>query len=163
MEISGQTGQVESLLLRGRNLQGPSPRVSIVPPAGHGIFDSQLPAGRLNPEYAWKLIPIMFKAIEQYAEKLSLPIPHPLTTNNVARVELYDNGGWPHSEIELTNNWRFVYRHAMVNGYYAPDNFFASDSRTIRIKEFEGKWHLTTNQAVATVRQAMAKTQLPNQ
>jgi hypothetical protein len=161
MDINGETGQIESVLFRGRNLQTLSPTVNIVLPPGHGMFDSQLPAGRLNPEYAWKLIPIMFKAIEEYAYKFSLPIPHPLTTNNTARVEVYDNGGWPHCEIELTNNWRFVYRHAMVNGYYAPDNFFASDNRPIRIREFEGKWNLTTNQAIAVVHQAMAKLNYP--
>ena len=161
MEINAQTRQIQNLLLRGRNLQAPSPTVSIVPPTGHGMFDSQLPTDRPNPEYARELIPIMLKAIEQYADKLSLPIPHPLTTNHVARVELYDNGGWPHCEIELTNNWRLVYRHAMVSGYYGPDNFFASDNRPIRIKEFEGNWRLTTNQAIAVVRQAVAKLNYP--
>jgi hypothetical protein len=111
----------------------------------------------VNPEYARRLIPMMFKAIDQYAQKLSLPISLPLTTNNVARVEIHNNEGWPHAEIELTNGWRFIYRHTMVNGYYAPDNLFASDKRKIRISEFEGRWNLTTNQAVEIVRQAIKK------
>ncbi len=115
----------------------------------------------MNPDYAWKLIPIMFTAVDEYAKKLSLPIPYPLTTNNVAKVEAHNNDGWPHCEITLTNGWRFIYRHTMVNGYYAPDNFFASDNRKIHIKDFDGKWNLTTNQAIEIVRQALNKLGYP--
>lgn len=115
----------------------------------------------VNPEYARQLIPMMFKAIDEYARKLSLPIPRPLTTNNIARVEVHDNEGWPHSEITLTNGWRFVYRHTMVNGFYAPDNFFASNDRKIHIKDFKGRWNLTTNQAIETVREALKKLDYP--
>lgn len=115
----------------------------------------------MNPDYAWKLIPIMFKAVDEYAQKLSLPVPQPMTTNNVAKVEAYNNNGWPHCEIWLTNGWHFVYRHTMVNGFYAPDNFFDSDNRQIHISEFEGKWHLTTNQAIEVVRRAIAKLAYP--
>jgi len=161
MEVNAETGRVEYLwLLPVNGLKKPAPKITIIPPIGHGKFDSQIPSP-VNPEYAWKLIPMMFKAIDDYARKLSLPIPHPLTTNNVAKVEVHNNEGWPHCEIWLTNGWRFVYRHTMVNGYYAPDNFFDSDNRKIHIKDFDGKWNLTTNKAIEVVRQAMAKMNFP--
>ncbi|MGH7975105.1 MAG: hypothetical protein ACREC8_00430, partial [Limisphaerales bacterium] len=128
IEINGETKQVESILFHAQNLERPAPKVTVIPPAGHGMFDSNIPPP-VNPAYAWKLIPIMFAAIDDYARKLSLPIPRPLTTNNVARVAIYNNDGWPHAEITLNNGWRFVYRHTMVNGYYAPDNLFDSDNR----------------------------------
>ena len=114
----------------------------------------------MNPDYAWKLIPIMFKAVDEY-QALSSPIPRPLTTNNVAKIEAYNNDGWPHCEIWLTNGWRFIYRHTMVNGYDEPDNFFDSDNRKIDISDFAGQWNLTTNQAIEVVRQAMAKLDYP--
>jgi hypothetical protein len=160
-EVNAETGQVENFRFSPANgLKKPGPKVNVTPPLGHGTFDSMLPPP-VNPDYAWKLIPIMFKAVDEYAQKLSLPVPHPLNTNNVALVEIHNNEGWPHAEIELTNGWRFVYRHTMVNGYYAPDNLFASDNRKIHIKDFEGKWDLTTNQAIEVVRQAMAKLNYP--
>jgi hypothetical protein len=124
------------------------------------MFDSMIPPS-MSPDYAWKLIPMMFTAIDAYAKKLSLPIPYPLTTNNVAKVEAHNNEGWPHCEIWTTNGWHFVYRHTMVNGYYAPDNFFDSDDRKIHIRDFEGKWNLTTNQAIEVVRQAKNKLNFP--
>ena len=160
-EVNAETGRVAGLEFSPVNgLQRPAPRVTVVPPRGHGTFDSMIPPS-MNPDYAWKLIPIMFKAVDEYAQKLSLPIARTLTTNNVAKVEAYNNDGWPHCEIWLTNGWRFVYRHTMVNGYYAPDNLFASENRRIHIRDFEGKWNLTTNQAIEVVQRAIAKLDYP--
>jgi hypothetical protein len=160
MEVNGKTGQVESALFNTSNLIKPSPKVNVVPPRKHGMFDSMIPPP-VNPEYAWKLIPLMFAAIDEYAQILSLPIPRPLTTNNVSRIAIYNNDGWPHAEVTLTNGWRFVYRHTMVNGYHAPDNFFDSDNRQIHIRDFDGRWNLTTNQAIEVVRRAIAKLDYP--
>jgi hypothetical protein len=154
IHINGATKQIERLSLFGKNLERLQPKLNVIPTP-----KPDWPA--VNPEYAWKLIPIMFKAIDKYAQKLALPIPRPLTTNNVARVEIHNNEGWPHAEIWTTNGWRFIYRHTMVNGYYAPNNFFASDDRKIHIKEFEGEWNLTTNQAIEIVRQALKRLDYP--
>ena len=160
-EVNAETGKVESFdILPLNGLKTLAPKVAALAPAGHDKFDSMIPPS-MNPDYAWKLIPIMFTAIDAYAKRLSLPIPYPLTTNNVAKVEAHNNDGWPHCEIWLTNGWHFVYRHTMVNGYYAPDNFFASDNRKIHIKDFDGKWNLTTNQAIKIVRQALKKLDYP--
>jgi hypothetical protein len=49
----------------------------------------------------------------------------------------------------------------MVNAYYGPNAFFASSNRKVHIKDFDGKWNLTTNQAIAVVAQAMAKLGYP--
>jgi hypothetical protein len=160
-EVNAETGVMESFEFSPVNgLQKPAPKLTVIPPPGHARFDSMIPPS-MSPGYAWKLIPIMFKAIQEYAQKLSLPIPIPLTTNNVAKVEAVNNDGWPHCEIWLTNGWHFVYRHTMVNGYYTPDNFFDSDNRKIHIADFEGKWNLTTNQAIEVVRGALAKLDYP--
>ena len=161
IELSSETKQVERVLLRAKSLEQPAPFIGVVPPQGRGMFDSNIPGGgRVNPEYASRLIPIMFKAIDEYGQKLSLPIPQPLNTSNVARVEIQDNGGWPHCEITLTNGWRFIYRNSMVNGYYAPDNFFSSD-RPIHVKDFTGNWNLTSNQTIELVKKTLAKLDYP--
>jgi hypothetical protein len=153
IHINANTKQIERIYTSSKFLGHPLP-----------IDISPIPAPdwpSVNPDYAWKLIPMMFQAIDKYAQKLSLPIPRPLTTNDVAKVTITDNEGWPHCEITLTNGWRFIYRHTMVNGYYASDNFFNSDNRKIHIKDFDGKWNLTTNQAIEIVRQALKKLDYP--
>lgn len=160
MEINGKTGRMESLLLNALNLKRPSPKISVVAPRQPGMFDSLIPPP-VNPKYAWKLIPLMLKAIGEYSAKLSLPIPRPLTTNIVARIAIYNNDGWPHAEVILTDGWKFIYRHTMVNGYYAPNNFFDSDNRKIHISQFAGRWNLTTNQAIEVIHKAMAELNYP--
>jgi len=157
MEINAETKRVENLYMLSRNLKRPSPKINVVPPKARGF--EHLPT--INPDYVWKLIPMMLQAIDEYAQTLSLPIPHPLNTNAVAIVEAHDNGGWPHCEITLTNGWRFIYRHTMVNGYYNPDNFFMRDYCPFHLKDFEGKWNLNTNQAVELVKKTLAKLNYP--
>jgi hypothetical protein len=103
----------------------------------------------------------MFKAIDEYAQQLALPIGQPLSTNNVARVEIHNNEGWPHAEVTLTNGWRFVYRHSMVNGFYSPNVLVSTGYRPYRANDFQGNWNLTTNQSIKLVREALAKLNYP--
>ena len=154
IHINAETKQIERIYISNKNLGHPFKINDVLIPA-------PLDWPSVNPEYARQLIPQMLKAIDEYGHTLSLPIPRSLTTNNVARIEIHDNEGWPHAEIWLTNGWHFIYRHTMVNGYDAPDNLFASDDRKIHIKDFQGQWNLTTNQAIEIVRQALKKLDYP--
>jgi hypothetical protein len=155
IHINGNTKQLERLYLLNGNLHDRSRlTIDVVPTS-----DPDWPS--VNPEYAIRLIPIMFQAIDDYAKKLSLPILMPLTTNNVAIVEIHDNEGWPHADVKLTNGWHFVYRHKMVNGYYAPDAFFGPENRRFHIKDFQGKWNFTSWQATELVKTTLCKLNLP--
>jgi hypothetical protein len=155
IEINADAKRVEYIEIPANpNLRRPWPKLQATP-----VFRGKPLSA--NPEYAWKLLPVVLRAVNGYGEKLGLPIPNPLTTNHVARFKVSDNGGWPHSELELTNGWRFVYRNSMVNGFYAPDDFFTSDQRPILIKDFVGKWNLTEAQAVRVIRSALAKLDYP--
>ncbi|MGH7953120.1 MAG: hypothetical protein ACREFE_14560 [Limisphaerales bacterium] len=162
MYINADAKRIEMMYLLNKNLKRPL-KIVVTPSEkkGHDLFLSQIPLS-MNPAYAWKLVPIMFKAIDQYSEKLNLPIPLPLTTNNVAKIEANNNGGWPDCEITLTNGWRFVYRHCMVCGYFTPDDLL-SDRRNpaIHTKHFVGQWNLTESQAIEIVQQAMKKLDYP--
>jgi hypothetical protein len=154
IHINAETKQIERIYISNKNLGHPL-KINVVP------ISAPLGWPSVNPEYARQLIPQMLKAIDEYGHTLSLPIPRSLTTNNVARIEIHDNEGWPHAEIWLTNGWHFIYRHTMVNGYDAPGNLFSSDDRLIHIRDFEGQWNLTTNQAIEIVRQALKKLDYP--
>ncbi|MBI5383571.1 MAG: hypothetical protein HZA90_02680 [Verrucomicrobia bacterium] len=156
IEVNADAKRIERVRLSvNPNLRKPPPKVGVVPPLRGP------PRPRANPEYAWKLLPIVLNAVDDYGKTLGLPIPRPLTTNQVARFSVSDNGGWPHSEIELTNGWEFVYRNSMVNGFYAPDNLFHSSDRPMLAKDFVGKWNLTEAQAVQLVRGTLARLNYP--
>jgi hypothetical protein len=138
-------------------LERPLPKPAVVPPRDDGF-----PVWpEVDLAYASRLLPLVVAAVQDYGQKLALPIPNPLTTNQVARFSVADNGGWPHSELELTNGWRFIYRNSMVNGFYAPDNLFKNDTKPIRIKDVQGKWRLTEPDARALVRRTLAKLNYP--
>ncbi|HWD93685.1 MAG TPA: hypothetical protein VG938_15185 [Verrucomicrobiae bacterium] len=159
IEVNGQNRNVERVFLAlHKNLEQPDPNLHMAAPpkAPAGEFDAHIPPP-ISLAYAEKLISIVLNAIDAYGAKLSLPVRRPLTTNSVARIQMFNNGGWPHCEVELTNGWRFIYRHTMVNGFYAPDNFFNSDRRTIRMSEFTGKWNMSEAQAVKLVEKEIAK------
>jgi hypothetical protein len=161
MKIDPHTGKMDRLDLHHFNLVRPPPKVGVVPPPedpAHDPFSSLIPP-HTSPEYAWKLIPIMLKAIDEYGKKLSLPVPRPLTTNHLTKIEVHNNGGWPHSEVWLTNGWHFVYRHTMVCGYHMPDEI--NKFGPMHIKDFAGKWNLTTNQAIEVVKATLAKLDYP--
>jgi hypothetical protein len=156
IEINGEARRVERIMLRNESLHRPLPHVAVVPPR-----DPSFPRWpQVNPEYARQLIPIVLRGIDEYGQKLSLPVPRPLTTNHLARFHLDDNLGWPHCEVELTNGWRFVFRNSMVNGFEAPDRLF-SNRRPILIKDFTGKWNMTEQEAVELVKRTIAKLNYP--
>ena len=157
-EIDGETKRVEWFWLALGLLRDPPVCVEMAPPAAPG--SPNWPT--VNSEYAWHLLPIVLRAVTDYASTLNLPLVGTLTTNNVARFVLADNGGWPHSEVELTNGWRFIYRNSMVNGFYAPDNLFNSDNRAIRIADFTGKWKVSEPEAVELVLRALRKFNYPS-
>jgi hypothetical protein len=156
IEVDGEVRRVEKLWFSG--FMGPR-----VPQLSTGLPPPTIrrPPPQANPAYAWALVPIVLRALDEYGQKLALPIPRPLTTNQVARFFLADNEGWPHCEVELTNGWRFIYRNSMVNGYYAPDNLFSSDRRQILIKDFIGKWRMTEPDAIKLVKNTLAKLNYP--
>lgn len=153
MEINADAKRVERFVIGyNPNLQRPWPKIDVAP-----VRRSKYP--RVNPEYARRLIPIILQAVDEYGKKLGLAIPRPLTTNHVARLEITDNGGWPHCEIELTNGWGFIYRNSMVNGFYAPDDLFSlfSQHRPMLIKDYVGKWNMTKPEAIALIGKTLAK------
>jgi hypothetical protein len=162
--INPATKEIERLRFSPTtNLRRDSPKINVIPPDGHpnDFFSSQIPPQRINPEYAKQLIPIIFEAVDGYAQRLSLPIASPLNTNNVSKIKIYNNGGWPQANIWLTNGWKFIYRHTMVNGYYSPDVFITTDFHPYLLKDFTGKWNMDTNQAIQLVKTRLAKLNFP--
>ncbi len=162
VEINGNRKMVEAMRLPNRNLDRPPPKIDVQPAklqkGDVGWWTTQ---PLINPAYGYRLLPIVLKAVDEYGKSLNLPIPRYLTTNHVKRFYCEDNGGWPASELELTNGWRFIYRNSMVNGFYRPDNLFNSDQRPIRIKEFVGKWNMTEAEAIELVQRNLARLNYP--
>lgn len=153
VHIDGENKAVTRVKIQNFALAKADPKITVQPKTAPG--SSNWPP--TNPEYALRLAPIALRAIDAYSSRLGLKLPSPLTTKHVAKLSLADNGNWPHSEIELKNGWRFIYRNSDVCGYYAPNNFFNSDTRSITVKEFSGKQKLSEAEAIKRVKATVAK------
>ncbi|HEX5223087.1 MAG TPA: hypothetical protein VFZ59_26245 [Verrucomicrobiae bacterium] len=155
--VNAEKKRVERIQLQlNENLRRSPPKIDVATPPVRARPSA-------NPEYALKLLPIVLRAVDEYGKALGLPIPSPLNTNCVTRFQLSDNGGWPHSVVELTNGWQFVYRNSMVNGYYAPDNLFwfpRKGQRTL-VKDYAGRWNVTEAGAIKLIKQTLAKLNYP--
>jgi hypothetical protein len=159
IEVNADAKRLERIQLRNASLEEPLPKLGV--PI---IRDPASPAWpQVNPEYARQIIPFVLKAIEDYTQKLGLPIPHPLGTNHVARFKLEEDRNSPRAEIELTSGWRFEYNHTQVDGFYAPDELFSarSELKPIRLKDYSGSWNINEADAKQLVRNAIAKLQYP--
>ena len=106
------------------NLNVPPPKLGIVPQLTnyHPFFGTFT---GVNLVYGYKLLPIVMNAVTNYAAKIGIDLPKPFDTNQVRRFFVADNGGWPHSELELINGMRFLYRNTTIVEYAAPDDFFS--------------------------------------
>jgi len=159
IEINGNARRVERIQLRNRSLERPLPKLKVTP-----IRDPSSPVWpSVNHQYARQLVPFVLKAVDEYGQRLKLPVPHPLTTNHIARFRVEEDRNSPHVEVYLTNGWRFDYNHTQVNGFYAPDDLFSvySERRPILIKDFTGKWNMTEAEAKELVRKAVARLEYP--
>jgi hypothetical protein len=69
IKIDPHTGKMDRLWLHHFNLVRPPPKIGVEPSLAVNANDflfRQMPPPPTNPEYAWKLIPIMFRAIDEY-------------------------------------------------------------------------------------------------
>ena len=154
--INGETKQVEAIhFAHNPNLERPPPKITVVPPT------HLLDPSRMNPEYAKRLVPFVLQAVNEYARKLALPIPLPLTTNSILRFRARENLGGPYVELELTNGWQFLYAGSVVESFDAPDNLIKSGDRPILLKDFAGKWNMTEQEAIELVESTVAKLNYP--
>ncbi len=158
IEVDAEAKVLARMRLSSESLQRPPPKTTVAPIAAPMVRKW----ARANPDYAWKILPIVLAAIHDYSKTLNLPTPWPLTTNHVARFYLADNGGWPHCELELTNGWRFIYRNSMVNGYYAPDNLFNKQNHPILISQYKGKWRMNETQATDLIKRTLSRLGYPS-
>ncbi len=141
-------------------LKLPGPLVDVEPdplPPGHPWRAMNDMANDINHEYAYRLVPVVFQAAENWVRKLNLNLKLPITTNQVQRFYCSNNGGSPYVELTLTNNWRFVYRVNDIDYCGSPRRFFESDNLPFRAKDYAGKWTLTEVQAIELARRTVAK------
>ena len=151
VEVNGSAKHIEALRLSNKSIGHDPPKISIHP----RVKPSPWPP--INRLYVQQLLPILIAAIDKYGEKLKLRVPRPLTTNEVSRVSIADQGGWPHAEITLNSGFKFTYHGDTLCGHSSPDAFFDSGERRIKIRDYIGQWNLKKDEALALAREIITQ------
>jgi hypothetical protein len=159
VEVNAHRKRIESI--RFNNivaLNRPDPKVTVLPdplPPGHPWRRMNERADDINHEYAYRLVPVVFRSVEECARRLHLSVPLPVTTNQVKRFYCSNNGGAPYVELTLKSEWHFVYRGNRITYWRSPHCFFESALLPFKLRNFTGKAQLSTEQAIQLARKTV--------
>lgn len=104
--------------------------------------------------------------VSNFAKKLELPIPQPITLSQVEWSKVCPFKGCIGAGIILTNKYWFSFecssadhnQNCMVDGFRAPTNwFFEQECTEESMAKYWGVDHMTTNEVVSMARTALIK------
>ncbi|NGO38869.1 hypothetical protein G4L39_05595 [Limisphaera ngatamarikiensis] len=112
-------------------------------------------------EYSNAVLVALLPIFSDFAKKLDLPIPTPITSEHVQR---FVTGGpvipgYPidvRGYLILTNGWRFWYSLGHVDSFEAPRNYFTEQDPD-RVAEYVGSLNMTRREAVALAREMLKR------
>lgn len=111
----------------------------------------------MTAAYSNAVLVAILPHVNDFAKKMDLPIPLPITLNDVSKfncdpLQSHIGGG-----IWLTNKYLFSFENGIVVNYRAPDNFFFDESFPIPMQKYSGKDNMTTNDAIELARDSLKK------
>ena len=175
-EIDATTGQIHVVNIDNPNTYRADIQLT-VKPIVTGSGPSAMPAGvgrpitPVNQEYAMSFLKAILPQIANFAKTADLKVAHPISIHEVDMEKYlakYNCGlveGDPRAFVDFKDGSRFYYSHGQVTAFYAadvmssPNKIHAATYPEIdqeRAKYF-GPINMTTNEAVALVRQTIRK------
>ena len=168
IEVDAATRQIQMLCLLGPLDSRPPLRVGgSPPPVKRSPSSITLGGGRMvtsvDAAYSNAFLVAILPQLSDYVRKVGFTVATPITTNDVemasyvcGRVE--DD---PIAQLYLKTGYRFSYGHGQVVACYAPDASFVPGEPQKSIENFLGSVNLTTNEAVALVREIINRLGYP--
>jgi hypothetical protein len=159
------------MYLKNPNTWRPDPKVDIHPPViGHSpqnVYRGGRKVYPVTPAYSKAFLAAILPQCSRYAKVAGFTVRLPIVANDVA-MEKYNCGlvdGDPRAFIDLKTGARFVYSHGQVISFYTPDVMelpgrewpHSSPDYEKFWAKFYGPINMTTNEAVALVRQTVKK------
>jgi hypothetical protein len=105
-------------------------------------------------EYSNAVLVALLPMFTDFATKLELPIPLPITTNHVQRFVTGRIPGDVGGYLTLTNGYRFWFSHGYVDSFEAARNYYTLQDPQ-RIPEYYGKLNLQKKDALVLARKAL--------
>jgi hypothetical protein len=169
-EVDATTGQIQTMYLFNPNTWKADPKISVqAPVAAKGPQTVHRGGRKIEPvsqAYSNAFLKAILPQCAQYAATAGFSVRSPITPNDVDTSKsvcgLVDDD--PMTSIDLKSGERFVYRHGQVIAFYSSDvmqlpgredpPFPAYEKFQAR---FYGRINLTTNEAVALVRDTLKR------
>ncbi len=96
--------------------------------------------------------------VSDFAQKLDLPIPQPITASQVAHFNVNPMKGFIGGGLWLTNHYQFAFDNGYVHIFRnLNDNPFLMDDPAQTWPRFAGKDNMTTNDAIELARDTLRK------
>lgn len=169
-EVDATSGQIQAMMLFNPNTWRPDPKTEVqAPVVGKGpqtVYRGGRKVFPVSSAYSHAFLKAILPELSNFLKKAGFSTRTPLTTNDVDMAH-YDCGlvdGDPRVFLDLKSGARFVYSHGQVIAFYADDvmrlpgredpPFPAYEKFQAR---FYGPINMTTNEAVALVRQTVKK------
>ena len=163
LEVDATTGQIHMLYLLNPNTYREPPKVDVHPQV-IGKSPQATHAGRgrkvtpVSPAYAQAFLDAILPQLSEYVNKAGLAVKVPISTNDVARNDCGIVEGDTRVFLDLKSGARFVYSHGQVIAFYAPDVMnLPGEDGSKPIQQFYGPINMTSNQAIALVRQTISR------
>lgn len=133
------------------------------------LLQSLIPADKLihmTASYSNAVLLAVLTNVSDFAQKLELPIPGPITTTQVQTFKPTPIKGQVGGVLTLTNGDRFFQHHGYIDLYYAYDNFLTAPPAVERggpevVDQWAGRLfgpvNMTTNEVVEFARESLRK------
>lgn len=175
-EINATTGRIQMVNISNPNTFQPDPKLNVKPTiTEEGPRSMPIGPGRkitpVNAEYAKQFLTSILPQISEFVKTAGVAVKAPISSNDVDMLQylskyncgIVDNDTM--AQVDLKTGDRFVYRHGQVVAFYAADaQDFPMREHAATFPEidqyqakFFGPVNMTTNEAVALVRQTIGK------
>jgi hypothetical protein len=107
-------------------------------------------------QYSNAVLVALLPIFSDFAKKLELPVPAPITCDSVDQFAPRRLPGDVGGTLRLTNGWRFDYSRGHVDAFEAPKNYF-TEQNPDRVHEYLGEVNMSRGEALVMARQALKR------
>lgn len=118
----------------------------------------------MTAQYSNAVLVAVLPHFSNFAAKMELPIPQPITVSQIARAHVVPLTWTVSAGVWLTNGYWFMFKrhgdpqHGLVCSYSAPNNFFRDGNFNDEdMPKYFGTSHMTTKEAIVLARAALLK------
>ena len=108
--------------------------------------------------YSNAVLAVVLPQVNDYAGKLNLPVPLPITANEIQEFRVGRLQGFVMGGLWLTNHCEFAYGNGYVYGFtMMTNNPWRTDDPTQAWPRYAGAINMTTNEAITFARSELVK------